>query len=74
MAVALTGLCVVPPAFADASEVTILRGSSAPPEPVTPPPARPQRTIVEYRYFPAPPAYPVYYTPLLPVVVVHRHR
>jgi hypothetical protein len=73
LAVALTGLCVAPSAFADAPEVTILRGSSAPPEPVVPP-APPQRTIVEYRYLPAPPAYPVYYAPLLPVVVVHRHR
>jgi hypothetical protein len=67
LAVALTGLCVAPSAFADAPEVTILRGSSAPPAP-------PQRTIVEYRYLPPPPAYPVYYAPLLPVVVVHRHR
>ena len=73
MAVALLGLCTAMPALADAPEVTILRGSSAPPEPVTPPPA-PERTVVEYRYLPAPPAYSVYYAPLLPVVVVHRHR
>jgi hypothetical protein len=73
LAVALTGLSLAPPAFAEGPEVTILRGSSAPPEPV-PPPAPPQPMIVEYRYLPAPPTYPVYYAPLLPVVVVHRHR
>jgi hypothetical protein len=73
LAVALTCLCAVPSAFADVPEVTILRGSSAPPEPAAPPPV-PERTVVEYRYLPAPPAYPVYYAPLLPVVVVHRHR
>ena len=73
MAVALIGLCTAFPAFADAPEVTILRGSSAPPEPAAPPPS-PERTVVEYRYLPAPPAYPVYYAPLLPVVIVHRHR
>jgi hypothetical protein len=72
LAVALVGLCTATPALADAPEVTILRGSSAPPEPVVVAPV--ERTIVEYRYVPAPPAYPVYYPSLLPVVVVHRHK
>ena len=74
MAVALTGLCLAAPAVADAPEVTILRGSSAPPEPVPPPPPPSQRTIVEYRYLAEPSAYPLYYGRLLPFVVVHRHR
>jgi hypothetical protein len=77
LAVALISLCMVPAAFAEAPEVTILRGSSAPPEPEPPPPEPPERTIVEYHYLPAPPAYPVYpayYPSLLPFVVVHRHR
>jgi hypothetical protein len=67
----LAGLCTAFPAAANAQDVAILRGSSAPPEPVAPPPTPVERTIVEYRYLPA---YPAYYVPLLPVVVVHRHR
>jgi hypothetical protein len=70
----LAGLCAMCPAIADAQDVTILRGSSAPPEPVASPPTPIEQTIVEYRYLPTPPAYPAYYVPLLPVVVVHRHR
>ncbi len=68
----LAGLCAVSPAVADAPSITILRGSSAPPEPIAPPPI--ERTVVEYRYVPVPLAYPAYYMPLLPFVVVHRHR
>lgn len=74
LAVALIGLCGTTPAFADAPEVTILRGSSAPPEFVPPPEPPVERTIVEYRYVPAPPVYPDFYGPLLPIIVVHRHR
>jgi hypothetical protein len=73
LAVALIGLCGTTPAFADTPEITILRGASAPPEPVAPPPVV-ERTIVEYRYIPAPPVYPAFYAPLLPIIVVHRHR
>jgi hypothetical protein len=75
LGIAATGQALAAPPEDVPAAVTVLRGSSAPPEPVAPPPAPVDRsTIIEYRYLPAPPAYPAYYVPLLPVVVVHRHR
>jgi hypothetical protein len=58
------------------TSVTVLRGSSAPPEPYTPPPGEVVREVV---YLPAyyPPAY-AYYMPAyyltLPFGIVRQHR
>ena len=81
--VVLLGVAAAAPALAGspddpdaATTVTILRGSSAPPEPYTPPPREVVREVV---YLPAyyPPDY-AYYLPAnyrtLPFGIVRQHR
>ena len=58
--VALLLLCLSPPAFAQ-GEVTILRGTPAPPPPAAPEPAPPQVIVVQPPAVAYPPAY--YYLP-----------